>query len=219
MTYYDEKLKALQEKISRSRQLTSMLKELRGQKRHHRCPCSGLEAIKMDEQADVDRLEGRSLASFFYNVIGKMDEQLNKEREAYAARSSTMPLPESWRQLTEYPAVQSELSLRGCERVRSSPQEKATVKSEGGARAEEISSWKSATHIWKVRRRNCVKPSPQAIPLEARLRCSETVWIALKAGNQDLLGGGLLADMAKHSHLDRRRELLSAPVAAPPFQN
>lgn len=32
MTYYDEKLKALQEKISRSRQLSSMLKELRSQR-------------------------------------------------------------------------------------------------------------------------------------------------------------------------------------------
>ena len=40
-----------------------------------------------EEQADVDRLEGRSLAAFFYNVVGKMDEKLTQERqEAYAAR-------------------------------------------------------------------------------------------------------------------------------------
>ena len=64
MTYYDEKLKALQEKISRSRQLTSMLKELRGQRDTIAARVRELEAIKVDEQADVDRLEGRSLASF-----------------------------------------------------------------------------------------------------------------------------------------------------------
>ncbi len=35
----------------------------------------------------MDRLEGHSLAAFFYQVIGKMDEKLDKERqEAYAAR-------------------------------------------------------------------------------------------------------------------------------------
>ena len=39
------------------------------------------------DRADVDRLEGHSLAAFFYQVIGKMDEKLDKERqEAYAAR-------------------------------------------------------------------------------------------------------------------------------------
>ena len=46
-----------------------------------------LDVYKRQEQADVDRLEGHSLATFFYQVIGKMDEKLDKERqEAYAAR-------------------------------------------------------------------------------------------------------------------------------------
>ena len=46
-----------------------------------------LEKARWNEQADVDRLEGGSLAAFFYQVIGKMDEKLDKEREeAYAAR-------------------------------------------------------------------------------------------------------------------------------------
>ena len=44
-----------------------------------------LERTKLAEQADVDRLEGRSLAAFFYGVVGKMDEKLTQERaEAYA---------------------------------------------------------------------------------------------------------------------------------------
>ena len=48
MTYYDEKLKALQEKISRSRQLTSMQKELRGQRDTIAARVRELEAIKVD---------------------------------------------------------------------------------------------------------------------------------------------------------------------------
>ena len=143
MTYYDEKLKALQEKISRSRQLTSMLKELRGQRDTIAARVRELEAIKVDEQADVDRLEGRSLASFFYNVIGKMDERLNKEREeAYAARVKYDAAARELEAIDgDIQRCESELSgLRGCEReYEATLREKANaVKSAGGARAEEI---------------------------------------------------------------------------------
>ena len=87
MTFYDEKLATLQEKIARFRQLDAMLDELRKQRNDLSARVRELEVVKLDEQADVERLEGRSLASFFYNVIGKKDEQLSKERqEAYAAR-------------------------------------------------------------------------------------------------------------------------------------
>ena len=87
MTHYDEQLKALQEKTARFRQLSAVLQELQRQRADLAAQVRQLEEIKLDEQADVDRLEGRSLKAFFYNVIGKMDEQLSKERqEAYAAR-------------------------------------------------------------------------------------------------------------------------------------
>ena len=81
MTYYDEKLKSLQEKSARFRQLSAMLNELRNQENDLKARVCQLEKINLNEQADVDKLEKGSLASFFYNVIGKMDEQLTKERE------------------------------------------------------------------------------------------------------------------------------------------
>ena len=87
MTYYDEQLQRLQAQTARAKQLESMLRELRGQQAALSARVRELDAVKRKEQVDVDRLEGRSLAAFFYNVIGKMDERLDKERqEAYAAR-------------------------------------------------------------------------------------------------------------------------------------
>lgn len=87
MAYYDEQLKTLQEKIARFRQLSSKIKELQTQRNVLSSRLRELETVKLAEQADVDRLEGRSLAAFFYHVVGKMDEQLDKERqEAYAAK-------------------------------------------------------------------------------------------------------------------------------------
>ena len=208
MTYYDEKLKALQEKISRSRQLTSMLKELRGQRDTIAARVRELEAIKVDEQADVDRLEGRSLASFFYNVIGKMDERLNKEREeAYAARVKYDAAARELEAIDgDIQRCESELSgLRGCEReYEATLREKANaVKSEGGARAEEILKLEER-HAYLESQK---KELREAISAGNSARSTaESVLSSLDSaegwGTWDLLGGGLLADMAKHSHLD-----------------
>ena len=208
MTYYDEKLKALQEKISRSRQLTSMLKELRGQRDTIAARVRELEAIKVDEQADVDRLEGRSLASFFYNVIGKMDERLNKEREeAYAARVKYDAAARELEAIDgDIQRCESELSgLRGCEReYEATLREKANaVKSAGGARAEEILKLEER-HTYLESQK---KELREAISAGNSARSTaESVLSSLDSaegwGTWDLLGGGLLADMAKHSHLD-----------------
>ena len=87
MSVYDEELRALREQMERKRQLEAMLKDLRTQRQELTARVSELEKVKLEEQADVDRLEGHSLAAFFYGVIGKMDEKLTQERqEAYAAR-------------------------------------------------------------------------------------------------------------------------------------
>ena len=208
MTYYDEKLKALQEKISRSRQLTSMLNELRIQRDTIAARVRELETIKMDEQADVDRLEGRSLASFFYNVIGKMDERLNKEREeAYAARVKYDAAARELEAIDgDIHRCESELSdLRGCEReYEATLQEKANaVKSAGGARAEEILKLEER-HAYLESQK---KELREAISAGNSARSTaESVLSSLDSaegwGTWDLLGGGLLADMAKHSHLD-----------------
>ena len=208
MTYYDEKLKALQEKISRSRQLTSMLKELHIQRDTIAARVRELEAIKMDEQADVDRLEGRSLASFFYNVIGKMDERLNKEREeAYAARVKYDAAARELEAIDgDIQRCESELSgLRGCEReYEATLREKANaVKSAGGARAEEILKLEER-HAYLESQK---KELREAISAGNSARSTaESVLSSLDSaegwGTWDLLGGGLLADMAKHSHLD-----------------
>ena len=67
MTYYDEQLKQLHGQVVRMHQLQAMTEELRTQRTALSAQVRELEAIKLEEQADVERLEGGSLASFFYN--------------------------------------------------------------------------------------------------------------------------------------------------------
>lgn len=86
MTYYDEQLQSLQQQVARKTHLEAILEDLHNQKKELDVKVTQLKYTKQDEQADVDRLEGRSLAAFFYAVVGKKVEKLDKERkEAYAA--------------------------------------------------------------------------------------------------------------------------------------
>ena len=86
MIHYNDELKEFHSKVARKKHLEVVLQDLWAQEQELVPKVAELEQIKMDEQEDVERLEGGSLAAFFYGVIGKMDEKLDKERqEAYMA--------------------------------------------------------------------------------------------------------------------------------------
>ena len=208
MTYYDEKLQQLQEQMARSKQLEAMIKELRNQRDSLTAQVRELESIKLEEQADVDRLEVRSLAAFFYNVIGKMDEQLDKEsQEAYAARvkydAAARELEGVEADLRRY---ESELSaLRGCEhRYDEVLKEKAdAIKAAGGSNGEEILKLEERNAFLESQK----KELQEAISAgNAALSTTQQVLSSLDSaegwGTWDLFGGGLVANLAKHSHLD-----------------
>lgn len=208
MTYYDEQLKQLQEQIAWAKHLESMLGELRSQQAALSAQVRELESIKLEEQADVDRLEGKSLAAFFYNVIGKMDQRLDKERqEAYAARvkydAAARELEDVERDLHR---CESELSsLRGCQgRYESVLREKAAaVKAAGGTVGEEILKLEERSAFLESQK----KELREAILAgNAALGTTQQVLSSLDSaegwGTWDLFGGGFIADMAKHSRLD-----------------
>ena len=143
MKFYDEELQKLQQQIARKRQLDAMIGELRNQCGALMRQVEELDAIRKKEQRDVDRLEGRSLAAFFYNMSGRMDEKLDQERrEAYAAAAKYSV---AVRELDE---VQEDLARKEAERQTLEPcearyqavmeEKAAAVKKAGGAAAEEI---------------------------------------------------------------------------------
>ena len=100
MNGYDQQLKELLAQCARKKKLEASAAELRRQRDTYAARAEELKEAMREEQADVDRLEGRSLAAFFYNVVGKMDEKLTVRRRIWpgarrnwapwtAARSST----------------------------------------------------------------------------------------------------------------------------------
>lgn len=214
MTYYDEQLKQLQAQCSRKKQLEAQVSELQSQCRMLKQQASELQAVMLDEQEDVEKLEGHSLAAFFYHVVGKMDQQLTKEREeAYAAK---VKYDAAARQL-----AQAEQDLqRGSEelsrladsesRYEAVLKEKTdAVKAAGGPAAEEI--------LRLEERQACLnnqeKELEEAVSAgQAALFTAGQVLDRLDSaegwGTWDVFGGGLIADLAKHSHLDEAQQLV-----------
>ena len=74
MSFHDARLEQLQREIARKRQLEAQREELRAQQQQLAEKVQTLEACSQKEQADVDRLEGRSLSAYFYHVVVFVDE-------------------------------------------------------------------------------------------------------------------------------------------------
>lgn len=82
-----DEISLLQAQLTYKKRLEAMLKELKNQQAPLKEKVAWLQKEVHTEQKDVQRLEGRSLAAFFYHVTGQMDEKLDQERrEYYAAR-------------------------------------------------------------------------------------------------------------------------------------
>ena len=208
MTGYDAQLKELQEKIARFRQLSAMLKELRSQRDDFAKRVRELETIKSDEQADVDRLEGRSLAALFYSITGKRDELLSKERqEACAAavkhEAAVKELRDIEEDIRRY--AQEYGDLRGCENAYQAAlyEKRMALKAAGGKHAEEILQLEERCGVLRGHK----KELSEAISAGNSARSTaESILQSLNSaknwGTYDVIGGGLVADMAKHSHLN-----------------
>ena len=86
MRHFDEELRELLWQAAVKNRLETIIKELRTQKSELESRVNELSVQKDKQQLDVERLERRSLANYFYQVVGKLDEKLTKEKqEAYEA--------------------------------------------------------------------------------------------------------------------------------------
>ena len=211
MTAYDTRLQQLQEQAARRRKLISVTQELRRQRETFSAQVRELQAAMREEQADVDRLEGRSLAAFFYNVVGRMDEKLDRERREARVKYDTAA-----RELLETEAElrrsEAELdALQGCEeRYQAALEEKSqAVKAAGGADGEKLLELERHIAMLDSRKRELDEAVSAGT---GALHTAEHILSSLDSaegwGAWDLFGGGLISDLAKHSHLDEAQNAI-----------
>ncbi len=215
MEYYGEDLRALQQKISLKRQLDAKLSDLQEQRKVFDRKVIQLRVAYRSEQEDVEKLEGRSLANYFYNVIGKLDDKLDAERqEAYAAR---VKLDAAERELM---AVDRELEilrkqcgeLLGIEQVYQAElaKKRQALKTAGTPAGTEILELEEAIAFLKSQKKEL---SEAAAAGRKALSIADRVLSELDDADGwntwDMLGGGgLITHMAKHGHLDDAQSLV-----------
>ena len=207
-----ETLQQLHEQVARKHHLEAALTDLEKQLWELIPQVAELDDQRLKEQTDVDRLEGGSLAAFFYGVIGKMDEKLDQERaEAYAA---AVRYDAAKRELDfvkdSIAGYEAELrSLAGCEeRYEQALSEKtAALKASGGVKAEKILSMeRQLMEIESQRRelREAIEAGNSALQVADRVQ--EELDGAENWSTFDLLGGGIIAGAIKHDHMDKAQD-------------
>lgn len=214
MQHYDEQLQKLQKDIARSRQLTAMVEPMRERKNILESRVRNLKWAMEKEQAEADRLETPGLTVFFLRLRGKLEEKRYIEQaEAQAAR---IKYDAAVRELdevkSELEAAQHELAaLRGCEnRYRAVFGEKqAVIRATGGADAEALLALEEALSAATVREKELTEAVQAG---EGALQTVRQILGSLDSakswGTWDLVGGGLITDLAKHSHLDDAQDLV-----------
>ena len=208
MAYYTEQLQQLQQQMTRKKQLKKMLAELSAQRQELLEKVERLKSLKLEEQTHVDRLEGHSLAAFFYALVGKKEDMLDKERrEAYAA---AVQYDAAVKELTavemRIQQCEQELApLHDCQdRYASMLREKAAaIKASGTPEAEQILQMEEKIAALENQSKELAeaiaegqKAQSMASSILNSLSSAEN-WGAL-----DLLGGGLVSSIAKHKRLD-----------------
>lgn len=212
MTHYDEELQALQQKLSRKKHLQTLLNELYTQRTELEAKVSNLKTIMEKEQADVDRLERRGLTALFYGIVGKKEEKLDEERrEVVTARA-------------KYDVAMQEMDLVQ-RRIGRYEEELDTLKD------IEMKYAYALKEKVKLLKATATPVSEKILQYEEQISGFENqkneIREAISAGNKakniaeqvlselddaegwgtwDLLGGGLISDLAKHSSLDDAQE-------------
>ena len=206
---------ALQQKVAQKPLLESKLYELHTQRRQYDNQVISLRVAFRKEQEDVEKLEGRSLTNYFYQVIGKLDDKLDQERkEAYAAK---VKVDAAERELagieSDIKEIQEQITdvLVAEARYKDALElKRRQLKDSGTQVADQILSMEeriAALQAQKQEIREAISAGYSARSTADRI-LSE-LEDADGWNTWDILGGGgIITHMAKHSHLDEAQDLV-----------
>lgn len=214
MSYYDGKLKELQQKVARKNKLESILQELKQQRGELTDKVNLLKQTKLKEEADVDKLQGKSLATIFYTILGKKEEKLDKEKqEAYAAvvkyKVAVQELEAVEGEIRQFEAELKQLKNCELEYEQTLTEKKESIKASGAANAQEVFEVEGKISYLE----NQIKEIQEAISQgESAKQVADKVLAHLDdaedMGTWDILGGGIFVDMMKHSSLDEAQNMV-----------
>ncbi len=204
----NQEMEELQQQIFRRNKLKNMLAELRNQRRTASDKTDELKHSLDQENEDVEKLESKNLTHLFYSVLGKLGEQVEKEKqEALAAK---LKYDQAIREIEQIDQQIHQCEKESAEYFNCQRQYDALYEKKKQLLMEANSE--TAQQLLDIAHQlDAVKNNQKEIKeaIHAGNEVSSHIERALESldkaegwGTYDLLGGGLIADLAKHSHID-----------------
>ena len=209
MRDYHQELRDLQAQAQRRGQLEAQAAELEKEYEALKKKAFLYEAQMNQEQADVDKLEGRSLSAFFAGLRGNKEERLDKERQdARAARvkydMAVLERNQAQDQLRRVREELAELDGIPARREELMTQWAQAVKAMGGPTGQAILDLEEQ-RAWHQGQRREIQEA-LAAGQEAMTKADEIMTSLSDAeswGTWDMLGGGMLSSLMKYEAIDQ----------------
>lgn len=208
----DEKIRLAQQGIARLHKIDAMLQDLQNEQSQLSRKVAELKAVLEKENYDVDKLENGSIASGLYSLLGKLEERVEKEQaEALAAK---LKYDQAVKDLEDIKYQIEKLSAErqnyvNCQRDFDAlyADKKEQIMKGGGKSAQRILDLSNQINSEKINLKEIKEAISAGNEALASLdRIQDSLGHAEGWGTWDLLGGGLISDLAKHSHIDDAKE-------------
>ena len=216
----DQAIEALTAAKARSKQLDAQIEELHRQRGERQAKVDETAQSFRNEQDDVDKLEKGGVHAFLLTLIGHKEERLDKERrEALAAKLQY----DQARSDLEYLENKLNGLIRERDGLRDAPEQLEALWTE---KAELVKAMGGQTGARLVELdRQLADLSHQQKELEEAISAGENAKRLLGQvqndldsarnwGTWDMLGGGLIATMAKYDRLDSAQSSIQAAQRA-----
>jgi len=204
----NEKLTLARQGIDRLHKLDAMIAQLETELGPLRQKEALLKALLEKEQLDVEKLENRSLSAVLFSILGSLDKHIEKEhQEALAAKlkydQALRALEDTEYKLSSLQNERPRYAACQADYARLFAEKKALLMRDNAETAQEIMALMEKISDVKSR----IRETQEAIVagnnvLDSLKDVMDSLDSAANWGTWDMLGGGLISDLAKHSKLD-----------------
>jgi chromosome segregation ATPase len=204
----DERVMQAKARVRSKQKLESMLRQAQHVVHEEQSNRSVLQEKLADEKADVDELDRMSLTGLFYSVLGTKDERLEKERQEFLAaklkhEEAVESLKDAQQEVRRLRDELAPLANADAEYDHLISEKEKLLAGTGDNRAkklldmsEELADFNSDSKELQ----EAIQAGQAA--LNSLRQVSSELGSAANWGTWDMLGGGMISTMVKHSKID-----------------
>ncbi|MFZ7133294.1 MAG: hypothetical protein ACOWWR_13160 [Eubacteriales bacterium] len=204
----NQQIENAQRGVARLSKIESMLKELQNEHQRLEKKVKEIKPLLDKEKLDVEKLENNNLTSVFYSILGNLEEHMEKEHQEYLAAKlkydqAVRDLSNTKRQIVRLTNEQSHYVHCESEYYTLYQQKRELLIQSDAQTAQRIMDLSQELN----KSNNNIREIEEAIAAGNNVKqCLDNALISLNSaegwGMWDMLGGGLISNIAKHSHVD-----------------